>query len=659
MSSEPRRGRSHGSLDERRLKLALEVSGVGVFEHSVPLADDTFVSARWAEILGYATDELPSARTALQWLTDEVLHPDDLPRVRRAYRGLLSGRHERLSVEARLRHRQGGVVHVRCIAGAAARDEAGRATRVTGVLLDISAEVEGQRALKEERSRLRAILDHMVDAVITTDERDAIVSANPAVERLFGYRPDELLGTGLRALLAAPPPEAPVVASDELPPEEDEPDEGSAARPIEGRAVARRKDGGRLPVDVAVSELWVGGQRLFTSIVRDVSDRTRLEEYLRRRADELLEQNRHKDEFMAVLGHELRNPLFGLRAAAEVLRVPHLPADRYERARETIVRQIDHMATLLDDLLDVARIARGELDLERHPLEVDDLVREVVDAHRQRLRQKGLALVLRSAPHPAWVEGDATRLRQVFENLLDNAIKYTSPPGSVEVSVEQLEGEHAVCVTVRDSGVGFQPDQAARLFEPFRQLGRGYGPRSGGIGIGLSLVKRIVLLHGGTIDAQSAGEGQGAAFRVRLPLRTEAPAPAPEVEEGAPVAAPNSRARRVLVVDDNVDTAQLLADLLATEGNEVEVAHRGEQAVETARAFHPDVVLCDIALDEGWTGYDVVRALRADPATADCRALALTGFGQIHDRQRALAAGFDEHLTKPVGPERLIAALHA
>jgi CheY-like chemotaxis protein/two-component sensor histidine kinase len=369
-----------------------------------------------------------------------------------------------------------------------------------------------------------------------------------------------------------------------------------------------------------------------------------MEDELRRRADELAEAGRRKDEFMAMLAHELRNPLAPIRNAAHVLRLRGEDAAAVGWAREVIDRQAAHMTRLVDELLDASRIARGKVALRREPLDLAGLARAAAEDHRGGLEAGGLALELDLPPAPVWVRGDPVRLAQVFGNLLANAAKFTDPGGRVVVRVAR-DGAEAVAA-VRDSGIGFSPELEPRLFETFAQADSSLARSKGGLGLGLALVKGLVELHGGSVAAASDGPGRGAEFSFRLPVDREPRAAAPP-DDGAP-----APLRRVLLVEDNADAAASLRMVLELAGHEVAVAATGHEGVEEARRLRPEVVLCDLGLP-GMSGFEVARALRADPATAAALLVAVSGYGRDEDQTQAQEAGFDAALVKPVEPAEL------
>jgi signal transduction histidine kinase/ActR/RegA family two-component response regulator len=368
-----------------------------------------------------------------------------------------------------------------------------------------------------------------------------------------------------------------------------------------------------------------------------------------RRANERLEAAaREKDGFLAMLAHELRNPLAAISSAARVIRLRAARGEDLDRPLAMLDRQVRNGARLLDDLLDVSRLTRGLVDLRREPVRLEAVVASAVESQRELIDAAGHRLELSLPDAPLVVSGDPTRLEQVVANLVHNAAKYTPERGHVRVSLSR-EGGDAV-LTVADDGAGIPPELLPRIFELFVQGETGLARSRGGLGLGLTLVKRLVELHGGVVSARSEGRGCGSAFTVRL-----AALPAHEVSAPAAGGGAASRAAghgaRVLVVEDNLDAAALLAEYLRVLGHEVRVANDGAGAIATLAAFTPDVALLDVGLP-GMDGYELAGRLRARLGDA-VQIVAVTGYGQESDRRRALQAGFARHLTKPVAPEEL------
>jgi len=383
----------------------------------------------------------------------------------------------------------------------------------------------------------------------------------------------------------------------------------------------------------AVSGIFVEGS--------DVTTRKQVE-------DELRAANRQKDQFLAMLAHELRNPLAPIMTAAQLLKIGSLDARNIANASEIIVRQASHMTDLVNDLLDVSRVTRGLVTLEKEELDLNVIVSAAVEQVRPLIDARRHSLTLQLSGRSAHVIGDRTRLVQVISNILNNAAKYTAPGGRITLSV--TVDEQCVHVAVRDNGVGIAPDILPYIFDLFTQAERTPDRSQGGLGIGLALVKSLVTLHGGTVHATSDGMGQGSEFCICLP-RQAAPGEASDAEVlGGGVQAPDGL--RVMVVDDNVDAAQMLAALLEVQGHAVCVEYDARGALERARLERPDVLLLDIGLPD-MDGYELARRLRGQPESAGATLVALTGYGQSQDRQEAEQAGFDHYLVKPADMDQV------
>ncbi len=366
---------------------------------------------------------------------------------------------------------------------------------------------------------------------------------------------------------------------------------------------------------------------------------------VRRVSDALKDADRRKDDFLAMLAHELRNPLAPVRTGFHILKNPAFPSDRAVRVREMMERQVDHMVRLVDDLLDVGRILRGKIDLQTAPVDLATVVGRAVETTQPVIDTQGHEIRVDLPPAPVRVVGDADRLAQVFANLLNNAAKYTEKGGHIRVAVGR-DGGSAV-VRVSDDGVGMAPELLPRVWDLFTQAERSLDRSQGGLGLGLTLVRRLVEMHGGTVEARSEGLGRGSEFVVRLPAVEELAASSPAAARPAP-----GRGRRVLVVDDNTDAADSLAMLLGLGGHDVRTAYHGQAALELAPAFRPDVVVLDIGLP-GMSGYETAHWLRLQPDMDSVVLVALTGYGQDEDRRKSREAGFDHHLVKPVDPDAL------
>ncbi len=376
-------------------------------------------------------------------------------------------------------------------------------------------------------------------------------------------------------------------------------------------------------------------------------ERTQAAEALRAANARLVEADRHKNEFLAMLSHELRNPLAPIRNSLFVLDRAEPGSEQAKRAREIIGRQTAQMARLVDDLLDVTRISHDKIQLQRIALDLNDLVRKTVEDHRALLEGKGITVEVSLAGEPLPIEGDQARLAQVVGNLLHNAAKYTPANQRVRVETRAIPARRRAGIRVSDTGVGIEPAVLGRLFQPFMQVDATLDRSQGGLGLGLALVKGLVELHGGEVCAHSEGPGKGAEFIVELPLGNTTGS-----ESSSETGRPPAISRRVLIIEDNLDAAQSLREALEFGAHVVEVAHSGPEGLEMARQFRPEVIFCDIGLP-GMDGYGVARVLRADQAMKDLFLVALSGYALPEDLQRAWEAGFDRHVAKPPSLERL------
>jgi PAS domain S-box-containing protein len=394
-----------------------------------------------------------------------------------------------------------------------------------------------------------------------------------------------------------------------------------------------------------------GQPSALATVSQDVTERKRLEDHLRRLAADLSEADRRKDEFLVTLAHELRNPLAPLCNMLEVLKRTGNDDDTLQRARGTIERQLGQLVRLVDDLLDLNRITHDRLELRQSQVELSAVIQLAVEASRPLADSAGHELRVSLPEEPIYLLADPARLAQVFGNLLNNSCKYTGPGGTIRVTAARLESD--VAVTVQDTGIGIPADRLDSIFDMFTQVDRSLERSQGGLGIGLTLVKRLVQMHGGSIEARSAGEGHGSEFVVRLPILS---GPSTAVTPAATGAQELSHPRRILVVDDNEDAAFSLALLLKIAGNETHVAHDGVAAIEAAGTHRPEVVLLDIGLPK-LSGYEVCRRIREQSWGKDIVLIALTGWGQEQDRRKSRDAGFDGHLVKPVDYPALLELL--
>jgi PAS domain S-box-containing protein len=514
-------------------------------------------------------------------------------------------------------------------------DEAGRVIGVVMVFRDISE----RRRSEVDTRRLAAIVESSNDAIIAKDLNGIITTWNEAAEHLFGYSAGEVIGKPVSILIPADHAD-------------DEP--GILNRVRSGERVANyetvrlRKNGTRIPVSLTVSPIRnSNGQVIGASkILRDITERKRLEEQLRQRVSELADADRRKDEFLATLAHELRNPLAPISHALAIMNMVGHDGELFERGRQIIERQQQQLVRLVDDLLDMARITRGKIELRRERVALAAIIESAVESSRPFIESFGHKLEVAVPDEPVWLDADPVRLSQVVANLLNNSAKYTPEHGVIRLTGERHDSE--AVFRVADNGIGIPPEMLPRIYDAFTQVDTALERAHGGLGIGLTLVKTLVELHGGAVEAHSAGPGSGSEFVVRLPLAAQQHAePRATDGESAPAIA-----RRVLVVDDNKDVAETLSMLLRLLGHEIQTAYDGPTAINVARESRPHVVLLDVGLPE-MNGYEVARRLRAEPELAGTLLVALTGWGQEEDRQRSREAGFDFHLTKPASLDDL------
>jgi PAS domain S-box-containing protein len=522
------------------------------------------------------------------------------------------------------------------------RDAGGRVEEVVLIHRDITEQRAAQEALRESEERQRKLADNLPNGFIYQiahgpggDRRFTYVSAG--VEAVCGLAPARALADPLALYRMVLEEDVPaLLASEEA--------AYRSGRPFDHRFRVRTPDGRvRWLHCRSASRALPGGGGVWDGLALDVTEPKAAEDALR-------EADRRKDQFMAVLAHELRNPLAPVRNALELLRLRSGDPGALARLREMMERQVGNLVRLVDDLLDVSRIATGKVRLQPRRVDLADVVRQAAADARPAFEAKGVPLHAPEPP-PVWVSGDPTRLAQVIDNLLTNALKFTPPGGEVELSLAGVSGGRAA-LTVRDTGAGIEPEMLARLFVPFSQADRTLDRSQGGLGLGLAIVKGLAELHGGEVRAESAGRGSGATFVVTLPT---APEVAGEREERDQGPAPAGRLR-VLVVEDGPDAAESLRMLLEEYGHEVEVASTGHDGVRAAARWRPQVVICDIGLP-GMDGFAVAAAIRRCPPTAGATLIALTGYGQDADKQKGRESGFDEYLTKPADPAALRALL--
>jgi PAS domain S-box-containing protein len=487
---------------------------------------------------------------------------------------------------------------------------------------------------EQAQSRLAAIVESSDDAIISKSLDGIIESWNAAAERMYGFTAEEAIGQSI--LLVIPP---------ERHPEEQD----ILARLRRGErvehydTVRRRKDGRMVDVSLTVSPVLDANGVVTgaSKIARDITARKAAEKALE-------DANRYKDEFLAMLAHELRNPLAPISNALQLMRVVDPSSTQAAHARAIMERQLAHLVRLVDDLMEVSRITRGKIEVRRESVLLSSVMLSAVETARPAIEAARHNLRIDMPAEAIELDGDFVRLAQVIANLLGNAAKYTDEGG--EIWLEAARENADAVIRVRDNGIGIEPEMLPSIFEMFSQVPATEKRSKGGLGIGLALARALVELHGGRIEAKSAGRARGSEFTVRLPAprMTRGKAAAPALSSGGS----GRRRRRVLIVDDNVDAAETLQMVVASLGHDAQAAHDGPSALLEARKTRPDIVLLDISMP-GMDGLTVARELRREPELRAMRVIALTGFGQQDDRRRSHAAGFDEHLVKPVSQDEL------
>ena len=500
---------------------------------------------------------------------------------------------------------------------------------------DIVVRTKLEDELRRSEEKFRLLVGGIRDyAVFMLDPEGRVATWSEGAESIKGYKAEEIIGQHFSRFY---PPE---LIERKVPQMELE----VAARVgrFEDEGWRLRKDGTAFWANVIISALYDSRRQLrgFAKVTRDMTER--------RRVVALEESERKMNEFLAMLGHELRNPLAPIRNALDLMRIQPTGDSRDEWARSVIDRQLTQLTRLVDDLLDVGRISSGKIALHKEPIHVNAAVQRAIEASRPLADASRHTLDVRFSPEPLSVDGDLTRLSQVVLNLLTNAIKYTPAGGRIEVDVAR-EGESAI-VRVKDTGIGMSPELIPTVFDLFIQGERSLDRSEGGLGIGLTLVKRLVSLHGGTVSVHSDGPGCGSEFAISLPALAQSSAPR-EPQPAVPVA-PAHRASRVLVVDDNRDSADTLAALLEAWGHDVRTLYDGPSAIAAVAEFQPKVVLLDIGLPK-MNGYEVAAHLRKSANGRSLILVAFTGYGQDEDRRRVREAGFDYHLVKPLEPVEL------
>ena len=535
---------------------------------------------------------------------------------------------------------------------AIARFTIGNEPYFTGIVRDATPRRQLEDELRQRlqevadaEERMRSVVDNVLDAIITIDDCGVVTTFNGAAEKTFGWRSEEVIGRNVSLLMP-------------------EPDRsrhdgylGSYLRTghakiigIGREVIGCRRDGSVFPMELAISEFRIGSARYFTGIVRDLTERKRLEHELRSRVDQLATAAQRKDQFIGLLGHELRNPLAPVRNGLEILRRVEGQAQMTRNVVEMMERQVAQMVRLIDDLLDISRITSNKIALKRDEVDLRHVVQQAIETIVPEVgeQRQPLDVALPDAPVMACV--DAVRVAQIVNNLLSNASKFSDPGARIGITLER-EAEYAV-IRVEDAGVGIPADRLDDIFEIFVQVDPSFERRRSGLGIGLTLVKSLTELHGGAISVRSAGPGHGTTFEVRLPVAVTPPR-ASRPADGADT---EYAARRILVIDDNRDAADSLSALLRMLGHEVVTVYDGAAGVHEAAALRSAVVLCDIGMP-GMTGLEVAAALQPLREDRDLLLIAVTGYGHPEAVREAREAGFDHHVVKPVDLNQLLPLL--
>jgi PAS domain S-box-containing protein len=622
-----------------RMEAALEAGAIGTWAWDVQ-ADRFFGDASLAHIFGVPREAV--AGGPLAGVVDAI-HPDDRERVARLVQDAVQSG-DRYEADYRVT-RPGASMRWVTARGQVERDGAGRAVRFPGVVIDVTDRKLAEAALERvtaDSERLRRLYETVLSAtpdfvyVFSLDHR--VLYANDSLIRMWGRGRDGAIGKTFLEIGYEP-------WHAEM--HDREIDQVRTTKvPIRGEVPFTGTHGRRIYDYIFVPVIGADGDvEAVAGTTRDVTDRKEAELAL-------AESDRKKDEFIALLAHELRNPLAPIRTGLHVLRQARDQAVR-ERTQAMMDRQLAHMVRLIDDLLDVSRISRNKLELRRARITLTDVVESAVEAAQPAIDALGHELLVTLPTRPVHLDADLTRLAQILSNLLTNSAKYTERAGKIWLSAERKAG--VIEVMVKDTGIGIPHDALPGIFDMFSQVDRSIERATGGLGIGLALVKGLTEMHGGTVVATSEGEGRGSTFIVTLPTVPPAVAVADEPPPSILTAYPT---RRVLVVDDNRDGAETLGMMLQLAGHEVALAHDGVEAVERAAQFLPEVILMDVGMPR-LNGLDATRRIRQEPWGKAATIIALTGWGQDCDLEQSRLAGCDGHLVKPVALEALYQLLDA
>jgi PAS domain S-box-containing protein len=612
---------------EERFRLAAEAVNGLIYDFDVQRGS-VWRSRKLKDLLGFEPREVEPTST---WWSERI-HPDDKAdhhqRVSRLHTGDGS-----FADEYRIRHRDGHYIHV-WERGLLLRDVNGTPLRVVGCTVDVTAQRRAERDLRSSERSLRALFDADPNGIVVAEPHTCgIVLFNDEAARQLGYTRDEFRRLSLAELDTGDDHIA-LCSKVRLPYD---------ASGAEFETRLKTKEGRSIDTLVKVRRVQMSGGPMLLVIFQDITVRKVAEEALK-------DADRKKDGFIALLAHELRNPLAPIRSAVDILKVKEPLDPQLHWCRDVIDRQVAQMAHLLDDLLDVSRITLGKLVLRKERVLLTDVLTLALETCEPLIEQQHHDLVVEIPDMPVQLDADPTRLGQVIANLLNNAAKYTDRGGVLRLVAKLIDG--SIEIRVADTGIGIAADKLAVIFEPFAQIEHSLNKSQGGLGIGLMLVRRLVEMHGGTVSAASDGLEKGSTFVVRLPLPVQTPVELPVEPKAPPEAAPVEPCR-ILLVDDNVDAADSLAIILRFAGHDVRVVHDGQAGITAASEFRPDVILLDLGMPR-LNGFEACRQIRELSGGGDITIIALTGWGQDEDRRRTREAGFDHHLVKPVEPETLM-----
>jgi PAS domain S-box-containing protein len=515
--------------------------------------------------------------------------------------------------------------------------------RIIGYVVAVT-DVTDRKRVAEARDLLAAIVESSDDAIISMTLTGHVTSWNAGATRLFGYTADEMIG---HTTLRLDPPEEEHQILNRI---------NSGESVCRYETVRFTKDGRQLDVSLSAARMRDDTGRIVgvAKVARDITEAKQAEAAIKRSQDALREADRRKDEFLALLAHELRNPLAPLVNALELLRPAAAADPALQRLRNMMERQLTQLERLVDDLLDVSRISRGRFELRRAPVVLAVAVETAVEGCQSLLEAREHTISVDIPTEPLLVEGDFARLAQVFANLLSNSAKYTEPGGRIEVSVRK-SGAEAV-MTVSDTGIGIPHESLDVVFDMFSQVQAHKQHARGGLGIGLALVRSLVEMHRGSVEAQSAGPGRGSTFTVRLPLLQTPTEAKPNPPQPGTLESTAQRTRRVLIADDNADAAASLASILQLQGHKTRIAANGHEAVELAATYRPDIIFMDVGMPL-LDGLEATRQIRAQPWGKSMLIVALTGWGQQNDRRRTREVGMNMHLVKPIDLNEIAAVL--